>query len=276
MHEISEYRELHPNSNLELRKEYWEIGKGLQKVDGLETSRHYDNISEETASGKYSSETACEKLENYYSALPDDSAELKYKEPDLSAARIALVLEQGGFKFSPSTLQSIHTELFHDLLPYKWVGDYRAVNIEKSEEILNGRSVEYANFRAISGTLKYDFSEESKARYSLPFTAAQVEAIATFTSNIWQTHPFREGNTRTIATFLILYLRNIGVDIDNEPFKIHADYFRNALVRSNYSNIGKGIQANSSYLKLFFENILQDAEHDLDNQDLRCIELFED
>lgn len=45
-------------------------------------------------------------------------------------------------------------------------------------------------------------------------------------------------------------------------------------VRSNCSNIQNVIYPDSGYLYLFFENILMDANHDLDNQDLRCPELF--
>ena len=92
--------------------------------------------------------------------------------------------------------------------------------------------------------------------------------LSRFVSAIWQTHPFREGNTRTVSTFLILYLRSIGIPADNGPFKKHADWFRDALVRSNYANIRKGIYPEFSYLETFFENVLLGAKHDLEAMEL--------
>ena len=271
-----EYKELPINNDLHKRKEYWEVAKGLQKTDGLETSDYLETIIEDTVKGKYDTTSANEKIGKYYEEIDPKSPAYQNKEADMTAARITLILERGGFKFSPVTLRTIHTELFHDVFPYKWVGNFRTVNLTKEEVVLNGRSVQYVDFKAIPETLKYDFDEEKQARYTLPFTVNQIENLTGFTSNIWQTHPFREGNTRTIATFLILYLQNIGIDINNEPFKNHAGYFRDALVRSNYSSIKEGIHDDSSYLLLFFENILTNTEHDLENKDLRCHELFKD
>ena len=74
----------------------------------------------------------------------------------------------------------------------------------------------------------------------------------------------------------MLYLQSLGIDIDNEPFREHAGYFRDALVRSNYASIRDGIVPDNSFLMMFFENILLHAGHDLEVQDLRCKELFDD
>ena len=51
--------------------------------------------------------------------------------------------------------------------------------------------------------------------------------------------------------------------------KIETIYFRNALVRANYSNISKGIEEDSKYLILFFENLLCNKQNKLDNLELR-------
>ena len=37
----------------------------------------------------------------------------------------------------------------------------------------------------------------------------------------------------TVATYAIKYLRDLGVEVNNEPFKEHALYFRDALVLAN-------------------------------------------
>ena len=54
-----------------------------------------------------------------------------------------------------------------------------------------------------------------------------INNITKFSSNIWQVHPFCEGNTRTIAVFIIKYLRTFGFNIDDEVFAENSWYFRN-------------------------------------------------
>ena len=120
----------------------------------------------------------------------------------------------------------------------------------------------------IEETLKYDFNEEKEQNY-VNFSEEQlIDRICEFTSRIWQIHPFQEGNTRTTAVFIQKYLISMGFNVNNELFKDHSLYFRNALVRANYTNYSKGIQASKKYLKLFFENLLFGKNYTLNNDDL--------
>jgi fido (protein-threonine AMPylation protein) len=80
----------------------------------------------------------------------------------------------------------------------------------------------------IRQTLNYDFEEEELVEYSLLNEREKADRIFLFISKIWQIHPFREGNTRTIAVFMIKYLRKLGFKVDNEPFKEHSLFFRDA------------------------------------------------
>ena len=102
-----------------------------------------------------------------------------------------------------------------------------------------------------------------------------IKHIAKFTSSVWQVHPFGEGNTRTTAVFIEKYLNNMGFNVNNDMFKNKSLYFRNALVRSNYGNIPKGIYPTFDYLVMFFENLLQGKNNELKNRDLYIKELFE-
>ena len=83
---------------------------------------------------------------------------------------------------------------------------------------------------------------------------------------IWQIHAFGEGNTRTTAVFTIQYLRSLGFDVDNDLFAKHSWYFRNALVRANYSNYQKKITADTSFLENFFRNLLMGENNELKNR----------
>ena len=103
-----------------------------------------------------------------------------------------------------------------------------------------------------------------------------IHHFAEFTRNIWQTHPFMEGNTRTTAVFMQLYLNSKGFSVNNDLFRDKSLYFRNALVRANYANYPKGITETTKYLEKFYDNLLLDKEHKLTNQELICAELFQD
>ena len=87
-----------------------------------------------------------------------------------------------------------------------------------------------------------------------PFGAAA--RFAHFIAQIWQVHPFGEGNTRTTAVFAIKYLNSLGFKAANNMFKDNSWFFRNALVRANYADYSRGAKRDWSYLEGFFRNLL--------------------
>lgn len=101
-----------------------------------------------------------------------------------------------------------------------------------------------------------------------------INNITIFSSNIWQIHPFREGNTRTIALFIEKYIISLGINLNNTLFKDNAIYYRNALVRSNYFNNYLKINEDNSFLIKFYENLLLDKNNNLQSRDLIVKELF--
>ena len=122
------------------------------------------------------------------------------KECVLVSLRIANILEDKSFGFSPITLKNIHKYLFKDI--YDFAGKYRNYNITKKEDILNGDTVKYVNYQEIESYYEYDFKEEKEFDYSkLKNNDELIEHIVKFTSSIWQVHAFGEGNTRTTAVF---------------------------------------------------------------------------
>ena len=93
-----------------------------------------------------------------------------------------------------------------------------------------------------------------------------VKHLAKFTSDIWQVHPFAEGNTRATAVFMIKYMRTFGLQVENEAFKTHSWYFRNALVRANYNDWNNGIYATNKYIEQFFSNLVFKTGYELKNR----------
>ena len=132
-------------------------------------------------------------------------------------------------------LRQIHRHLFDGVFKNDWVGQWRQVNLTKKEPVLQGDSVSYAPFHLIGEMLDYDFGQEKGRQAKYPQIGRHEIASSAFgfISGVWQIHPFREGNTRTTAVFAILYLRQLGFIIGNEPFASNAQYFRDALVLDN-------------------------------------------
>lgn len=240
----------------------WNIASGLQLIDNVKPSNYMKDLMEMYIDGKLSYTQVEEDLRKYYKDTDINSDEVKYTEEcDKVSLRIIKILESGAFTFSPITLKSIHKELFTGIFTgelEKYIGVFRDYNIRKDEPILNGDTVIYGDYSMITETLSYDFREEKEREGRVT-----VKSISRFTSAIWQIHAFREGNTRTVAVFIIQYLRSLGYDVNNDLFKNHSLYFRNALVLSNYSDIKRNIRPNFKYIERFFEKLLEDSDVDL-------------
>ncbi len=256
------------------KQEYWNTGIGLNKVDNLEPSKYLLDLSKKNINGELKYYEVENLLKTYYQTQNHNDIRIqKEKECDLVSLRIAQLLEDKSFGFSPIILKNIHKYLFKDI--YNFAGNYRDYNISKKEPILNGETLKYVNYQDIESYLDYDFKEEKDFDYSKLNTDELIGHIAKFTSSIWQVHPFGEGNTRTIAVFIEKYLNNMGFNVNNDMFKEYSLYFRNTLVRSNYGNIPKGIYPIFDYLIMFFENLLQNKNNELKNSELYAKELFE-
>ena len=257
------------------KREYWETGIGLNKVDNLEPSKYLLDLSKKNINGELKYYEIEDLLKTYYETKNiSDEKTRNEKECDLVSLRIANILEDKSFGFSPITLKNIHKYLFKDI--YDFAGEYRNYNITKKEDILNVDTVKYVNYQEIESYYEYDFKEEKEFDYSkLKNNDELIEHIVKFTSSIWQVHAFGEGNTRTTAVFIEKYLNNMGFNINNDMFKNKSLYFRNALVRSNYGNIPKGIYPTFDYLVMCFENLLQEKNNELKNRDLYIKKLFE-
>lgn len=273
------YKQIPPEDNPSVLRGYWDTAKGLQKVDGLETTALVEEIAESTIQGSISVEDAPRIIRKHYGTIPNP--EVEAHEADMATANIVRLLSHSGFMPSAAALQTIHREIFTDIPLHgnpgvTWAGVFRTDDRRKDETILNGRSVHYSSHVYITDQLRAAFEDESDYIYGFPFTSEGVSHIAKFIATIWQVHPFWEGNTRTAAVFLIQYLRSMGFDVHNDPFKEHSLYFRNALVRASFFDIKRGIQRDTSFLEFFLETLLFDAHHDFNTIDTVCHELFED
>ncbi|WP_438316748.1 Fic/DOC family protein [Sporosarcina sp. FA9] len=125
------------------------------------------------------------------------------------------------------SLQIIHHFLFQEL--YSWAGEFRTVNISKSEHVLNGLSVAYSDKNYIISDLKtvFSWSESKQWSYSNP---SLVKDFSAFMIKLWRVHPYREGNKRTVSIFMNLFAEASRLDFKAQLLSQYAGYLRNALV----------------------------------------------
>lgn len=247
------------------RSAAWKTAIGLQDVDGLKTSEYLLETAKEHIEGKIDIATVQKRIDSYYEEQTNrKSVEAGTMEADVVSVRIAQLLAEKTFQFSPAEYQSIHRQLFTGVFDH--AGKIRDYNISKKEWVLNGQTVYYASCASIRDTLEYDFSQEKGFSYEGLTAQEAVRHIVKFTAGIWQIHPFCEGNTRTTAVFILKYLRTFGFSVSNDVFAENSWYFRNALVRANYNDLQNGITATTKYLELFFDNLLLGQHHELKNR----------
>lgn len=160
-----------------------------------------------------------------------DEKTLDLIEAEQSRGNMMLLYERGFDDFSPNGLQEIHRFLFGDI--YDWAGQYRIINIEKREELLAGRSVWYSNDEDIPRDLDAAFQTMMSRRWSEYSREKFVDELAHCIPRVWQVHPFREGNTRTVVMLMTFFVEHYGYFMDQELLAASAGYVRNSFVMAS-------------------------------------------
>ncbi len=258
-------KESDPNKSY--RAYAWNTAIGLQDVDGLKTSEYLTDIAIHNIEGKITIKEAQRLVDSYYEEKTNHSSnDEDSEEADKVSSRISSILFETAFSFTINEYLSIHRKLFQGI--YSHAGKIRDYNITKKEWVLDGATVIYGSASELKATLEYDINQERNFSYKNLSMDEIIHHLAIFVSRLWQIHVFGEGNTRTTAVFFIKYLRTLGFSVTNNIFAENAWYFRNALVRANYTNLQKGIDETTEYLELFLRNLLLNEKNELHNRDL--------
>ena len=244
------------------RADAWATAIGLQKVDGLTPSQFLFDTAKDHIEGRITQNQARRRIHDYYVAQneamrPDPAKE----EADKVSERIVAVINDGGFAFTPEYFISIHGKLFKGVLPS--AGKLRTVNIRKREWVLKDDSVTYGDASTLKQSLVRDFIDEREFDYGGKTSRKIIPHFARFIAQIWQVHPFGEGNTRTTAVFTIKYLNSLGYRVTNNMFRDNSWFFRNALVRANYADYARDVKRDWSYLEAFFRNLLLGEKNEM-------------
>ena len=247
------------------RVSVWRTAIGLQDVDGLKVSDYLKETAVKHIEGDITIDEVREQLKAYYvNKATHDKDDVEKQEADRVAGNIAKLLSEKSFSFTALEFLNIHRHLFEGV--FKHAGEIRPYDISKKEWVLQGDTVVYGRAADIMMALRYDIQQEKDFNYNGLSTDGIIAHIVDFVTLLWQNHPFREGNTRTTAVFVIKYLRSIGFEVDNDLFANNSWYFRHALVRANYRNPSKGIEPDKSFLVMFFRNLMLGEQNELKNR----------
>lgn len=177
-----------------------------------------------------------------------DEKELDLAEAELSRANMMLLYEKGFSDFSSAGVFEIHKTLFGDV--YDWAGKSRIINIQKREPILAGKSIWYSNYDDIERDLDKAWEKINSVDWKSLSQQEFAKNIAHLFPTIWQVHPFREGNTRTVVMLMAFFIEYYGFYFDQDLMSASAGYVRNSFVLASLGEY-------SEYEHL--EKILSDA-----------------
>ena len=247
------------------RAEAWRVAIGLQAVDGLKTSEYLQETARRNIEGEITIDEARQLVKEYYiKKTAHDNDDADKEEADRVSSNISKLLQTDAFTYSVAGFAAIHRAIFEGV--FKHAGSFRNYDISKKEWVLRNDSVLYGRWQDLQMTIEYDLEQERQFDYTALNNDQLIEHLTKFVADLWQIHPFCEGNTRTTAIFTIKYLRSLGFSVNNNMFEYYSWYFRNALVRANYRNVQKGINAEPLFLVRFFRNLLLGETNDLKNR----------
>lgn len=113
----------------------WQAAIGLQDVDGLKPSEYLYETAKKNIDGEISVDEARDLINSYYESKDGRSeVETRTEEADKVSVRIAKILSEKAFTFSPTQYLSIHRELFLGI--YSHAGKIRDYNITKRNGFL--------------------------------------------------------------------------------------------------------------------------------------------
>ena len=194
-----------------------------------------------------------EVLKNKFGVM--DNEKLNTIEAEYTSTRLKEIIEnpiKGNFDFDH--LCRMHYNIFQDL--YDWAGLPRIINIEKSEPVLGGISIEYSEFKDIEIMASSVLSKMKEVNWKKFSLNEKAEALSKYMAELWKVHIFREGNTRTIVTFICQYTESIGIMLDTELFEKNSVYVRSALVAASAVFKDLGDRSKPQYLVKIIKDAL--------------------
>jgi len=157
---------------------------------------------------------------------------LEIAEAEISSANMMLLYEKGFSDFSVIGIKAIHKAIFDGI--YSWAGEFRTINVMKRENVLAGKSVWYSNAVDIERDLNIGWDTINRIDWKSLDVKKFAKNIAHTFPILWQTHPFRDGNTRAIVMLMTFFVEHYGFYFNQELFAASAGYVRKSFVLASW------------------------------------------
>ena len=161
-----------------------------------------------------------------------DPDRLECAEADITSIKLLIVdgaVQTLDFDFA--RLKAIHKHIFEDI--YEWAGKIRTVPMVKEERVLGGDTIRYSHPNRIERDCNTVLKQMNNVDWPTLGINETAEHFAALIAALWQIHPFREGNTRTVITFATQYAEEHDFRMDKTLLKDSAAYVRDALVKAS-------------------------------------------
>lgn len=142
-----------------------------------------------------------------------DPDRLRDKEQEATAlAMLRLLRDPVKGRFDAAHLKEIHRRIFETVYPF--AGQNRTIELTKPEIALNGRSVAYGDPEKLDELLDYDTTALNRFRWNDTTIGRSAAEFGKMVANVWQAHPFREGNTRAVMIFMHQFAKEHDFELD--------------------------------------------------------------
>lgn len=145
-----------------------------------------------------------------------DHQELRKAEADIGFLKLINVDSVKSDKLNEELLKHIHHHIFENI--FEWAGEYRTVPVYKTELVIPGISLRYADVGSIGKELRKQMIELNMTEWDLDNIDKLAYTFARKIAVMWKIHPFRDGNTRTFLSFAYIFAKENGFPFDMELF----------------------------------------------------------
>ena len=161
-----------------------------------------------------------------------DYEQLRKAEADISFVKLLTVdRDVDCTKFDLDYVKNIHKYILSDI--YDWAGEFRTVPMEKPEEVLGGDTVRYAYPKEIEPKAKECLNELNRINWNVKDLDNKAMDFTKLIAELWQVHPFRDGNTRTVVTYAFRFAEEHGFKMDRQLLLDNFTYVRRAFVKAS-------------------------------------------
>lgn len=190
-----------------------------------------------------------------------DYEQLRKAEADISFVKLLTVDNNVDCtKFDLKYIKNIHKYILEDI--FDWAGEFRTVPMEKPEDVLGGDTVRYAYPKEIEKKAENVVNELNRINWNTKELDDKAMSFTKLIAELWQVHPFRDGNTRTIVTYAFRFAEEHGFKMDRNLLLDNFTYVRKALVKAS-----DGQYSEYEYLYKIIKDSIQRGQNENQNKE---------